>query len=422
MKNKLKLLLIFLTIGFSRIGYAQDVANYFSEMKNHDLSVVITTEYFGEGEYAIERPPILGFIGNDYQRFFIHFISVVKNPINPYEYLAYGKTKVKNNICSFQGVIKIIEAKLYTETEFPEYKQGYAICEVSLFENKEESGSGFFKGNLESRFLIDDKGIFGYDDLMQMADGFYNNRFIGTWTSYKTNSSKKCHWGDYRIPESGDLDQGDGEFIVAPKYVKNGWEYYQGNHYSLEDAEYKKEYEKWWNPNLTGISPDYLISDKSVGEFKIGQQITLPYSSDIYRIEKGIRKKRIEGENVEIVEYRVFENGEKVLIIEPSFDLEADKYTDKIDEIRVISEKYKTKEGIGINSTINDFIKNYLQYKLWWAYIRDIYVIDSENMGNIQFLLDANDYIPEPKIVSEITFLKHADFKKNSKIKQIRVL
>ena len=423
-----KFLLITCMICFSGMGFAQyDVADYFSEMKNHDLSVVITTEFFGEGEYAIERPPILGFIGDDYQRFFIHFISVTQNQANPYEYRVSGKTKVRDNICSFEGTIKIVEAKLFTEPEFPEYKQGYAVCEVSLFENREESGSGFFEGNLESRFTIDEHGTFAYDDLMQMGDGFYNNQFVGTWTSYRTNSSKKCHWGDFRIPQSGDLDQGIGEFIVNEKYAKNGWSnYITAYAYHIQDEIQKAEAraiekEKWWNGDLINVPPAYLISDKSVGEFKIGQQILLSYSSDMYTIEKDIRKERIEGENLEIVEYSVFENGDLALVIELRYDWEAEKHTDIIDEIRVVSEKYKTKEGIGVNSTIDDFIRRYPKYNLWYGYIREWYVIDCERMDTVLFFLNEDDYISELEIVSEITPLKFADFKKNAKIKNIRM-
>lgn len=47
--------------------------------------------------------------------------------------------------------------------------------------------------------------------------------FVGSWTSYKTNIAKKCNWGDYRIPDSSDLDIGTGEFSVNEKYVKNDW-------------------------------------------------------------------------------------------------------------------------------------------------------------------------------------------------------
>ena len=62
MKITSKLLLIAWMICFSGIGFTQDdVADYFSEMKNHDLSVVLTVEFFGKSEDAFERPPIKSF-------------------------------------------------------------------------------------------------------------------------------------------------------------------------------------------------------------------------------------------------------------------------------------------------------------------------------------------------------------------------
>ncbi|WP_260390444.1 hypothetical protein [Riemerella anatipestifer] len=68
--------------------------------------------------------------------------------------------------------------------------------------------------------MIDNKGQFRYDALNFFSDGFSNNQFVGSWTSYKTNITKRCNWGDYRIPESGDLDIGVGEFSVKDKYLK----------------------------------------------------------------------------------------------------------------------------------------------------------------------------------------------------------
>ena len=89
---------------------------------------------------------------------------------------------------------------------------------------------------------------------MFVADGFQNNQFQGTWTSYKTAISKKCNWGDYRIPEcnwKNGCDQGAGEFSINEKYSKNGWEnyrlawsYYPDKPEVIEAR--KKEKEKWW--------------------------------------------------------------------------------------------------------------------------------------------------------------------------------
>ena len=246
-------------------GFAQEVetTDFYKEMKNYDLSIVLAVDTFLADEALdfdensiswriVEKDEILGFIGDNYQRFQIHFISIIQNPTNPYEYFAYGKTKVKNNICEFQGIIKIIKSSLYKECDIPFYKQGYAECEVILYEDKKQAFTGFFKGNLTSNFIIDDKGVFRYDALSSYADGFCNNQFIGTWTNYKTKSSKKCHWGDYRIPDCGDLDCGAGLFMVWDEYKKNGWQsYVKCNHGSYPDEESyqkacKEELFEWW--------------------------------------------------------------------------------------------------------------------------------------------------------------------------------
>lgn len=224
------LITIFLTVLLFGKTHAQksETANFFDQIKNYDLSTILTADSFlaedREGSKdKIKRAEILGFIGDDYQRLFIHFISAIQNPTNPYEYLVYGKTMVKETICSFQGTVTIREVRIYKSGDMPVYKQGFATCDVILFEDKKQSSTGLFKGKLTSDFVIDDKKQFRYDALMFVADGFSNNQFVGNWTSYKTNISKKCNWGDYRIPECGDLDIGAGEFSPNQKYVKNGW-------------------------------------------------------------------------------------------------------------------------------------------------------------------------------------------------------
>jgi len=251
------ILIVFQVLFFSQV-FGQDTTtiDFYDRIKAYDYSVIIAPDSIViedlEGwEEKIECGEILGFIGDDYHRFFIHFISVIQNPINPYEYFVYGKTKVKDNVCSYQGTITVKQARIYKRGDIPGYTQGFVICDVILFEDKKQPSAGLIKGNLTSYFLIDYKGRFRYDAIAYASDGFSNNQFIGNWTSYTTNISKKCHWGDSRIPESGDLDIGAGEFSVNPKYVENGWA-----NLALAWGSYpvtpemlvarQKENEEWW--------------------------------------------------------------------------------------------------------------------------------------------------------------------------------
>lgn len=238
--------------------YAQDTAttDFFEQIKTYDLSTILTADSIliedsEDGKGKIKRVEILGFIGDDYQRFFIHFISIIQNPTNPYEYLVYGKSKVKETVCSFQGTLTILQARIYKRDDIPTYRQGFTTCDVVLYEDEKQPSTGFFKGKLTSNFIIDNKEVFRYDALMFVADGFSNNQFVGTWTSYKTSNSKKCNWGDYRIPKCGDLDIGAGEFSVDDKYLKNGWGNYRlAYSYDPDKPESRKarqkENEQWW--------------------------------------------------------------------------------------------------------------------------------------------------------------------------------
>ena len=252
--------IIFAFFLFSQtFGQEVKTMDFFSQIKNYDLSTILMADKFlaedneNEKEY-IKRAEMLGFIGNDYQRFFIHFVSVIQNPANPMEYFAYGKTKVKETIRTFQGTIIIKQAETYTIVDWPEYKEGFAICDLILYEDNKQSSTGFIKGSVKSEFLIDSKGKFRYDATSFGADGFSNNQFIGSWTNYKTNITKKCNWGDYRIPEcewNNGCDIGAGEFSISERFVKNGWENYKSA-YTVEPdkSEAKKakqkENEKWW--------------------------------------------------------------------------------------------------------------------------------------------------------------------------------
>ena len=66
----------------------------------------------------------------------------------------------------------------------------------------------------------------GYDDTANEADPYRNNQFAGRYTPAPGGEKLRSNWGDFRIPDSGDLDQGAGEFSPADKYLKNGWDGY----------------------------------------------------------------------------------------------------------------------------------------------------------------------------------------------------
>jgi len=208
------------------VAFAFLFSDFTTAIKDYNLTKLWRADTFqaeGDGD-IFPFPEPLGYIGENYQRFFIHYITVTKSADNPYQYIVYGKTKVKDNICSFTGTITVKKATIEKSMDSPGYREGLVTCDVLFYEDSTHAGSGIIKGQLLSGFSLDKKGKFQYDALMFMADGFANNSCRATWTSYKTGKSKKCNWGDYRIPDSGDLDIGAGEISINEKYQMNGWE------------------------------------------------------------------------------------------------------------------------------------------------------------------------------------------------------
>ncbi|MEO6819456.1 MAG: hypothetical protein ABI204_06995 [Ginsengibacter sp.] len=231
MQVKLTVLFFFSSLMLVQTGYSQKKVStdYYAAVKKADLSKLwFNDEKQPENDsISVTLPEPLGFIGENYQRFYIHFISVKKSAANPYQYIVTGKTKVKENISSFSGIINVVKAGIYKKQVDKSYKQGFVECNVIFYEDSLQKSAGFFKGKLTSNFFLDERNLVWYDDIELGADGFFNNQCEAIWTSYKTLKSKKCNWGDYRIPQSKALDSGDGEFAVNKKYDLFGWKNYR---------------------------------------------------------------------------------------------------------------------------------------------------------------------------------------------------
>ena len=185
---------------------------------------------------------VYGIIGQEYQRILIKLVKIVRNLNNQNEYLVYGKSYVKGNICNFVGKITIIKnqtlisQKLGVDDEYKNAEikdQGLLTAKYEFFENKNKIHSGQFQGTLQTEWYLDKNNIINYNDIDLNSDGYFNNAFVGIWKKYNSNIEKICNWGDYRVPNSNcDFDIGAGELSIAEKYIKNGW--------------WVKPKQKWW--------------------------------------------------------------------------------------------------------------------------------------------------------------------------------
>lgn len=217
-----------------------------------------------------KQDAMLGYIGKHYQRFSIHFNSIIKSKKYPGVYLVTGKTKVKNNINDFTGEIVLLhirdmnltvkkerlENHKYVMSQpldedtaiYDRYEKNRLIlfARYKFKENSQQKYSGIFDGIMKSKFYLKNNKIY-YDDIDSCYDSYSNNSFVGIWKSYTTGVIKQCDFGNYRIPYSGDLDCGAGYFGVNSKYVKYGWKRYDDAYKSEGNKKAEAEEKKpWW--------------------------------------------------------------------------------------------------------------------------------------------------------------------------------
>ena len=207
---------------------------------------------------------LIGYIGENYQRFYIRFISIIKDKQTTNEYYVYGKSRVKNIICDFQGKIKITSAYEFDKTEWEmhyheafiddnyltidntEYVYGVVLAEYFLIEDDKQANSGIFHGFLKSYYYSENENFYFNDLNMRFDDNYCNNQFCGVWKSFSNGITKTCNWGICRIPNAKDLDIGAGEFSPSEKYYNSDWNSYYKAYFESDSAAIKQETTKWW--------------------------------------------------------------------------------------------------------------------------------------------------------------------------------
>ena len=223
--------------------------NQIDQFKSYNFACLLA------GEYSYYS---LGFIGDNYRRIKIKFISVIPDFHNPMILHIYGKSNVDGNICGFQGVLTIKEIQLYS---YPHLgvdelyadssiaRQGVIFADYLFYEDPVNKHPGFFEGKFISGWYTGKDDIIKYDDIRSYWDSWCNNQFYGKWTDYKSNTSKVCNWGHSHIPNSGKLDIGTGEFYPNNNYKNFGWNNYIDLFDSSENTRNKarkNEFSQWW--------------------------------------------------------------------------------------------------------------------------------------------------------------------------------
>lgn len=163
------------------------------------------------------------------------------------------------------------------------------------------------------------------------------------------------------------------------------------------------------------ISFNWVITSEGAGDFTPGDQV--PQPSDAFTIEREMRSFWAEGDEYVVPISKVMVDGEVVVELHGDSDARED---DPIMELFVLSEQFKTEKGIGVGSTIEEFIEAYPDYSLWYTYISGRHIIETDEVA-AQFIINEEDVAGEIDFDSDMTILTPENFKAGAKIQTVRM-
>ena len=228
MKTTNKIILFYLVLFMSPALFAEQTAKQcfsrYLDSKARFINANKFDKFDFSGIIADTRTKFLGYIGADYHRLHINFNSVKK--LSKTRYIVSGEYKTTAEARPFGGEIQIIKIKKYINLNYgvDDFMKGKIDAQGIALASYFLKGDGGFqaKGQMLMKWYINSDQRLAYDDISEDEDMYANDLFCGECKVGKTQA-KPCEWGYYRIPNSGDLDVGAGEFSPNTKYLNNGW-------------------------------------------------------------------------------------------------------------------------------------------------------------------------------------------------------
>ena len=176
------------------------------------------------------------------------------------------------------------------------------------------------------------------------------------------------------------------------------------------------------------IAQENLITTAGVGIFQYEKPI--PFDNKDYTI----KRETFEIEGDEQVIFNVFQNGEQLVEITPI----GEKYDKVGRHLKIFSSKFKTSEGIGVGSTIEEFFLAYPNSKVrlscagWFnQYTNQFYIhTELENGMVIYAELSSDDFLKKVEDFCsgrgsddfDGVDLQKSDFKKGAKVSELNIL
>ncbi len=197
---------------------------------------------------------MIGILGEDCSRIDIHFTEVRKMDNKEYEIKGASRTRL-TLICLFKGNIYIDSISSCSQMMKSECMEvdGFIYGHYSFAEYGDKRYSGVFSGFFKQGYRVNGQQIEkGRNEMAELRLNLAEYR--GNWRS-ANGLIKICSWADEVIPDTPVnfcLFNDAGEWIVLPKYRKNGWKNlynaYHNENLTTDEIQKAREVEEqeWW--------------------------------------------------------------------------------------------------------------------------------------------------------------------------------
>lgn len=164
------------------------------------------------------------------------------------------------------------------------------------------------------------------------------------------------------------------------------------------------------------LEPDALlgsiITADGLGSLKLGSKI--PDTIPGYEIKPVTI---IYEEDIEDLEFQVLKNGDKVLVIHPTYEDKSDVPSDRIRGITIYNDQYVTPDEFHVGSNVQDILK---KQEVKTSFNEENFVL---NDGGILYVLSPDDYegaLPEVLFDNPVE-VEHPTFKINAQVRMIQI-
>ena len=160
----------------------------------------------------------------------------------------------------------------------------------------------------------------------------------------------------------------------------------------------------------------YELKNGSVLGVKPGSEINAQKLDKGLKVSYSTEERQEEGETYKYKIALISDEDGKLLKVELTDD-------NKANDIKIVSSRIKVKKEIGVNSTVEDFLKKYKDATIQYSYVGGYFWLSSKELPKVQFIFEEKGYTgkKDKLMESDWVILSPKDIKPETKIVWIRL-